>query len=61
MFFSRYLYEKVKKCKKRFLYIVLNQNEIDYLNRFDIDCRVTETPGVYCINCNKLKRIFGIC
>lgn len=61
MFFSRHLHEEVTKCKKRFLFIVLDQNEINYLNQFQIDCRITDTPDRYCINCNKLKRILGIC
>lgn len=61
MFFSRYLYEKVKQCKVTFLFVFLNENELIYLKRFQIDCTPTDTPDKYCINCNKLKRILGIC
>ena len=59
--FSRYLYSKVKEANTKFVLLVLNKNEIEFLNMFNVDFYKLESkanPNTYLVNSEEVKKLF---
>lgn len=59
MVFSRYLYSKVVGARTKFVFLVLEKNEINFLNENKIE--YYEKNGRYAVNCDELKARFCHC
>ena len=56
--FSRYLYSKVKESNSKFSNLILNQDEINFLSCFEVDFYPVDNTNTYCVNCDKLRKLF---
>ncbi len=59
MVFSRYLYSKVVGARTKFISLVLERNELDFLKENGIEHY--EKEGRYVVNCDQLKSRFCHC
>ncbi len=57
MIFSRYLYSKVNETKNNFISIWLNDNDIEFLNKNNIEYSKLENH-MYLVNCSQIKQKF---
>lgn len=61
MQFSRYLYEKIKESNSKFVFLILNNNEIEFLNMFNVhiyEVKDSENVHSYLVNSYELKELF---
>ena len=57
MLFSRYLYSKVNETTHDFISIWLDSNDIDFLNKNDIEYSKLKNH-MYLVNCSQIKQKF---
>lgn len=57
MVFSRYLYSKVNETTQDFISIWLDSNDIDFLNKNNIEYSKLENH-MYLVNCSQIKQKF---
>lgn len=59
MVFSRYLYEKIKSSKNKYVSALLNPDEVEFLNENHID--YYKSGSYYMINSDEVKSLFCHC
>lgn len=58
MVFSRYLYSKVKEAKSVFVKMLLNDQELYFLEKYDIHFFKSTDKESYWVNSEELKVLF---
>ena len=59
MFLSRYLYGKVMETNAKFVSLLLGNEEVEFLKKYDVEYHKKE--GRYIVNCDELRTLFCNC
>ena len=59
MFLSRYLYGKVMGTNAKFVSLLLGNEEVEFLKKYDVEYHKKE--GRYIVNCDELRTLFCNC
>ena len=62
--FSHHLYSRIKSTKSQFISILLSDEELEFLQNFNIDfskVHAPDTPDMYIINAEAIRQMFCHC